>query len=541
MKPPGARCVLLWLLWQQFSPCHGANDECRSRDYGHGSTVCVCDATHCDTLPPIDPPPAPSSYIISSDKAGRRWDITKAAFTEFSSTLSPNDILSDELEEEVVEVRLDTEERYQTIIGFGGAFTDAAGLNILSLPLKLQDTVLRAYYAPEGLQYTMGRVPIGGTDFSTHPYTYDDLPHGYADPTLLKFALAKEDLSAKIPMIRQALRMSPVPLKLFGSAWGAPGWMKDSGSIAGKGKIFPKYYETWAQYHIRFLQGYAKHNITFWGLTTQNEPTDGLQSWFEFNAVGWTPKEQAQWVGMHLGPALEHAGLGHLKVMVLDDNRIFLPKWVDEVMSNPAAAKYVSGVAVHWYIDWLTPPLTLDLTHQRHPKLFILYTEACTGQWPWQPLKVVLGSWPRAESYAANIIQSLNHWSTGWTDWNLALDEKGGPNWVNNNVDAPIIVNASAKEVYKQPMYYALAHFTKLLVPGSVRVKLTTTSATVSNYLSHTAFIRPDNATVVIFLNKDSLPRRVHFLDPRVGSLRLSMNPRSLVTITFGPPLPTDQ
>ncbi|KAK8404906.1 hypothetical protein O3P69_001481 [Scylla paramamosain] len=108
-----------------------------------------------------------------------------------------------------------------------------------------------AYYSPEGLEYTMGRVPVGGTDFSTHPYTYDDLPPGQTDPLLTKFALAKEDLKVKIPLIQKALAMSPVPIKLFGSAWGAPGWMKDSGKIAGKGKVLLKYYKTWAQYYVR--------------------------------------------------------------------------------------------------------------------------------------------------------------------------------------------------------------------------------------------------------------------------------------------------
>ncbi|KAK8404905.1 hypothetical protein O3P69_001480 [Scylla paramamosain] len=251
-------CLILYLFSQVTLMCHGLKGECQGRDYGHGSIVCVCDTSHCDTLPHITPPILPSAFIISTNKAGRRWEVTSDNFIDLFSDSTFSDVLSDgeleeeeEEEEEVVVVKVEHGEGYQKIIGFGGAFTDAAGLNILSLPPELQDTVLRAYYSPEGLEYTMGRVPVGGTDFSTHPYTYDDLPPGQTDPLLTKFALAKEDLKVKIPLIQKALAMSPVPIKLFGSAWGAPGWMKDSGKIAGKGKVLLKYYKTWAQYYVR--------------------------------------------------------------------------------------------------------------------------------------------------------------------------------------------------------------------------------------------------------------------------------------------------
>ncbi|XP_042223421.1 lysosomal acid glucosylceramidase-like isoform X2 [Homarus americanus] len=496
---------------------------CKSRNYGHGSIVCVCDTSHCDTFPPVQLPDAGEALIVTSSKAGLRWQLSTGIFLEHGNVIQPS-----------LEVEVDSSVEYQKIIGFGGAFTDASGVNILSLPKTMQDMILKAYYSVDGLEYNLGRVPIGGTDFSTHPYTYDDLKDGDIDMDLSHFSLADEDLKYKIPLIHRALNLSSTPLKLFGSAWGAPAWMKDNNNISGKGKLLLKMYSTWADYHVRFIKSYGEHNITFWGLTTQNEPTDGLGGLVNFNAVGWTSEDQAKWIGQHFGPALHNNSLGHLTVMILDDNRFLLPKWVDDIMIDGDAAPYVSGVAIHWYSDWLTPTLTLDLTHERHPELFLLYTEACTGQWPWEPLKVVLGSWTRAEDYAVDIIENLEHWVSGWTDWNLALDVKGGPNWIKNFVDSPIIINAPKGEFYKQPMYYALAHFTKFLPEGSRRVALqsTYTGGTTSS-LSHTAFVRPDNTTVLVFLNKGHDAMTARISDKRVGQLNLTVEPHTIITMAW--------
>lgn len=499
-------------------------DICKSRDYGHGSTVCVCNSSHCDILPPIHLPQSGKALIVTSSKAGLRWKVSTGRFSQHGNEILPSD----------VEIEVNSKMRYQRIIGFGGAFTDASGLNILSLPEPMQEMILKAYYSANGLEYTLGRVPVGGTDFSIREYTYDDLKDGKTDMKLSHFSLAKEDLQYKIPLIQRAIRTSSTPVKFFASAWGAPGWMKDSGKISGKGKLLHKMYSTWADYHVRFIKSYEKNNITFWGLTTQNEPSDGLEESFSFNSIGWTPEDQAEWIGKHLGPVLHKNNLGHLKVMIVDDNRIFLPKWADDIMSNNEAAPYVSGVAVHWYTDWFIPPLTLDLTHEHHPELFLLYTEACTGQWPWQLLKVVLGSWVRAEEYAADIIESLEHWVSGWTDWNLALDLKGGPNWIKNFVDSPIIVNAPGREFYKQPMYYALAHFTKFLPEGSQRVALRRVySGEATPSLSSTAFVRPDNVTVLMFLNKGHDVARVKLVDSRVGQMVLSVDPHTIITLAW--------
>ncbi|XP_076030329.1 lysosomal acid glucosylceramidase-like [Oratosquilla oratoria] len=497
--------------------------ECYIRDYGHGSGVCVCNETHCDSLATIHAPDE-GFVTVSTTKAGQRWKISYQNFSHHDNNipwLGKRQVL------------LVGDANGQEFLGFGGAFTDATGVNVFSLPSDMRNQILSSYYGDEGLEYTLGRVPIGGTDFSTHPYTYDDFPE---DKSLKRFALQMEDIKYKIPMILESLKMSEAGgrhVKLFASPWSAPAWMKSNNNIKGKGKLLHKYYGTWAQYLVRFLKEYSKHNVSFWGMTLQNEPTDGLLSHFSFNCMGWTPEDQAKWLGKYLGPTLEQEGFAHTKLFILDDNRFFLPKWVDIMMSYPSAAQYVYGVAVHWYTDAFTPAALLDVTHKKHPQLPLLYTEACNGQWPWQILKVVLGSWVRAESYASNIIENLNHWATGWTDWNMALDLEGGPNWAGNFVDSPIIVNKTSNEFYRQPTFYILAHFSKILPLGSVRMDVSVIAEENEGLVDHVVFKRPDNAIAVILLNKHGVDRHVWISDMKGHQLDLTIVAHSIMSILW--------
>lgn len=285
---------------------------------------------------------------------------------------------------------------------------------------------------------------------------------------------------------------------------------------------------------IRFLDAYKSHGVDFWGLTTQNEPTDGFIPGMGFNALGFTAEMQRDFVKLDLGPTLAAAGYGldKLQLMIMDDNRGLLPAWVDTVLNDADAAKYVSGIAYHWYANFVTQGSVLDATYKAHPTYFMLSTEACEG-WMDYMQKIVLGSWERAETYAADIIDDLQRWGCGWVDWNMALDLGGGPNWANNFVDSPVIVNATANEFYKNPMFYALGHFSKFLTHGSVRVDW---SAKHSNWIEQprlptTVFRAVDGATIVVVLNPNDFAVNVEITDV-VQSAQYSriVSPRSIVT-----------
>ncbi|XP_069191273.1 uncharacterized protein [Procambarus clarkii] len=470
----------------------GGRRECNPRSFGSDSVVCVCDASYCD-LPGRLTLPDPGHYtVVTSSREGLRFHTDTRELEDKPTAGSARLVL-------------DVNDLGQTMLGFGGAFTDAAGINMAGLSAPAQDLLLRSYFDPEGVEYELCRVPIAGTDFSVRPYSYNDDVED--DINLEHFALAEEDRLYKVPVILRAQELSERPLRLLASPWAPPAWMKTNGKLNESGELLPEMRQPWSHYLVRFVKEYEKEGIAMWGLTTQNHPTSDDIKW---NSCEWKKEDMRDWIKESLGPTLEAAGLGRLKVMVGDENRDVLPEYPGATLSDPEAARYVDGVAVHWYTDALHGPEHLDHTHQLFPDKFIIYTESCIvpGLMFFNDAgeeAVVLGSWSRAESYAASIIQVVNHHVSGWVDWNLALDMDGGPNWASNQVDAPIIVNKRADEFYKQPMFYVMGHFSKFVVAGSRLVP-----STVDHKNIHTsAFLHPDGHTVLVLLNTGEEAREV--------------------------------
>lgn len=499
---------------------------CFHRDFGRGGTVCVCDMTQCDLLGSILKQEPGTAGVYETGKDGSRFLQTAIDFTPHDTNFTA---LAAQTSRVHSVIKIDRESVFQQVIGFGGSFTDAAGSNILSLGEPLRSRILESYFSEEGLNYNMGRVPIGSCDFSARVYSYDDVANDFE---LANFSLTPEDEEFKIPLIQKAskLRKSD-PLWLIASPWSAPAWMKTNSDMSGRGSLKGSpngpYYKTWAQYFIRFLDAYQENNVSFWGITAQNEPSSGFIPFYPFQAMGFTAASQRDFVKYDLGPALKEAGYGveKLQLMVLDDQRIFLPYWADVVLNDSEASQYVSGIAFHWYWNHIRGTRVLDETHYKHPQKFLFSTEASEGSFSLSKNKVLLGSWSRAANYAHDIIDDMLHWTVGWIDWNLALDTEGGPNWARNFVDAPIIVNATSKEFYMQPMYFALAHFTKFLPRGSKRIDCGS-----QRRLDTVAFATPDNATVLVVLNRRSILRTLTVVDPQFGSLNYSIPGNSIQT-----------
>ncbi|XP_071442851.1 lysosomal acid glucosylceramidase-like [Hetaerina americana] len=495
----------------------GGSESCVHKDYGNGGTVCVCNSEHCDTVDFVSPT-EPGKYLLyTSSKTGDRMTRTDGEFQQ-NATIHANRI----------RIVVDRSSIFQSIIGFGGAFTDAAGINILSLSADVQGKLLRSYFSPEGIEYGIGRVPIGGCDFSTHTYTYDDMD---GDVMLSHFNLSEEDFNYKIPLIKRAKLMSQKEIKLIGSAWTAPPWMKTNNDYSGFGFLKREYFQLWADYIIRFLDEYKHNGHTFWGITTGNEPMNGIIPINRFNSMGWTPREQREWISKNLGPSMVASQHNKTKLIMLDDQRFLLPWWVDIVMQDADAQRYIDGIGVHWYWDSVVPTRTLDETHNRHPEKFILATESSIGDKPWNFEKVLLGSWSRGEEYMMDILQDLQHWVVGWIDWNLALNERGGPNWARNYVDSAVIVNATADEFYKQPMFYAIGHFSKFITQGSVRIALKAPDG--DDYVNGVAFLKPDGGIAVVMHNQLDSSVAVTITDDRYGDINIDCPPRSFQTLVY--------
>lgn len=462
---------------------------CAARHYPDG-IVCVCNATYCDgfTIPATIS--QSQAMVYTSTLAGKRFVQTTldlVPFTDDKSAAEFNDFNKFDAQIEVQPMV-----RRQTLFGFGGAFTDAVGINLRSLSKHTRKRLLTAYFGDSGIRYTMGRVPIASCDFSTRVYSYCDVE---GDFELKNFSLVKEDIHMKIPFIKHANRLTGGQLRLFASPWSAPGWMKETGRMKGGGPLKgPRngvYYVSWARYFLRFFEEYRKWGVPFWGLTLQNEPSSsGWFKWYDFQAMYLNAKMQRDFARDLLGPLLHNhsAAIGQLKVIINDDNRFFLPSSPDLIFADTQASKFIDGVAVHWYWNRLFSVQRLQQTHDRHPDKFILPSEACNGWW-WWPIVghkgVMLGDWARGEAYARDIIENLEHWAVGWIDWNLCLNEGGGPTWMGNWVDAPVIVNGTADEFYKQPMFYAIGHFSKFIPPNSVHIQSTLITNIVSSKGRH--------------------------------------------------------
>ncbi|XP_066249283.1 lysosomal acid glucosylceramidase-like [Euwallacea similis] len=452
----------------------------------NSGSVCVCTSSYCDSVPKvIDLQPGQYQFYTTSKEKLGFWSV-EGRFDDVS--ISGNNTIR------IANIST----TYQTILGFGGAFTDATGINILRLSENTQELLMQSYFGEDGIEYSLGRIPFGGTDFSTREYTYCDVE----DDTLESFALQEEDFNYKIPFVQKALELrgGSDNFKFIASAWSAPAWMKSNNKVNGFSFLLDDYYNLWAKYYLKSLDAYKENNIEFWGITTQNEPNDGyLMTKVPNN--GFSFFKMRKWITNFFGPAIRNSTYTALKIIAHDDQLLFLPITKYIILEDEDAVSYVDGIGLHWYTNFFIKDWFHLLASSSKKELFRLATEACIDTLTNSGLTVDMGSWDRAEEYLDDIITDLKYDFIGWIDWNMALSETGGPNWVENETDAPIIVNGDDDEFYKQPMFYALGHFSKFIVPGSVRIAIENSLAT----LKTVAFVRPDGKIAVILWNRSSL------------------------------------
>jgi len=527
----------------------------------------------------------------------------------------------------------------QEILGFGGAFTEAAATTFSKLTPQMQDIVIEQYFGASGLAYTLGRVPINSCDFSVDSYSFDDTPGDFelkdfdtnlghdkkeiiplirraiekvestvsdthvrlggkvagkweslkvfdgiqgpgtaalqseggrflsteaggavtannlksvastfftlkevsgdsvallgangkhlvvskdgsvkasgdegSGTTFVRVKNADGTISLRVPE-GQYLTAEPMErLRLLASPWSPPAWMKTNSVMDGSGTPCLKGEATasWAKYLAKWISSYTAAGVPIWALSVQNEPT---------NNAGWeactlTPQEEADFLGTHLGPTLkkEHP---EVSIFVFDDSKHMLPDYVSAAMQQPGTAQYVQGAAFHWYSGDLFDKVAW--VHQQHPEVMLLASEATYERRMWKAgMLEPYSDWRFGEGYAHDIIGDLNAGAVGWIDWNLLLDDKGGPNHIGNVCDAAVVIDAKQQILNVHPQYYYIGHFSKFLVPGSRHV--TTKVSAPKKYkpsqgpgpygtctgeggLEATSALRPDGQTAVVVLN----------------------------------------
>lgn len=442
-------------------------------------------------------------YILTSKGSAHR--LSEQAPLIFRSLEQP--------EESSLTVMVDPERKFQEVVGIGGALTDASAETFAKLPADKQEEVLTAYYDPEkGLGYTLGRTHIHSCDFSSHMYTYC----ADGDSELKTFSI-EPDRQYRLPFIKRVLEKNP-RLIMFVSPWSPPAWMKSNHDMLHGGKLLPEFRASWAQYYVRFIQAYQQEGVPIWGLTVQNEPM-AAQTW---ESCLFTAEDERDFVRDFLGPALAKAGLRDLKLMVWDHNRGLAYQRGATVLSDPEAARYVWGTAFHWYVGDMFE--TLSRLHDAFPDKAVFFSEGCNYPFSWSTFE----DWRWGETYGHSMINDFNHWSTGWTDWNVLLDEQGGPNHVQNFCFAPIHADTRKGTLHYQNSYYYIGHFSKFVRPGARRLACTTTQVD----LEATAFENTDGSKVAVLMNRTEKAQAAQ-LWVNGKAARLQLPAHSIATLVF--------
>jgi len=264
--------------------------------------------------------------------------------------------------------------------------------------------------------------------------------------------------------------------------------MKTNNDILHGGKLKPEYAMVWAKYFIRFIEEYKKVGIPVWGLSVQNEPM-AVQTW---ESCIFTAEEERDFVKKNLGPQLHAAGMSDLKLMIWDHNRGIMYQRAKTVLDDPEAAKYVWGTGFHWYVgDHFD---NVRMVHDAWPDKNVIFTEGCNGPFDWK----TINDWKWGEIYGRAIIHDLNNWAVGWTDWNILVDEKGGPNHVQNYCFAPIVGDTRDGSLHYMNSYWYLGHFSKFIRPGAQRIICSSNM----DELIATAFINTDGSTIAVVMNE---------------------------------------
>jgi glucosylceramidase len=372
---------------------------------------------------------------------------------------------------------------YQEMIGFGAAMTDASAILIQHSLGAQHDAILRELFGSDpGIGLSFMRVPMGASDFSTHDYSYDDMPAGQTDSTLAHFSI-DEDRVDKLPALKAALAINP-QLKLVGSPWSPPGWMKTTGSLIA-GTLRPEFYDSFAQYFRKFIEGYTAEGVPIFAVTMQNEPAYEPA---DYPGMRLDPPVRAEVVGKHVGPLFESAGI---QTLIFDwDHNWDLPSSPLTVLADSAARKYVNAVAWHCYAGDVSAQQNV---HEAYPTKDAYFTECSGGGWATvfgDNLKFLVGTL---------VIGSTRGWAKGVAFWNLALDQNDGPHLGGcGNCRGVITINTATGTVTRNVEYYALAHASQFVKPGAHRIA---SSNNVSG-LQTVAFKNADDGSkVLIVLN----------------------------------------
>lgn len=421
-----------------------------------------------------------SSIQIFTTAENSDFRLTLSGISNFSPTQQP-------IESEI-SIFVTPSHIFQNFIGIGGAITDASAEVFAKLSPAKQAELLAAYYNKDkGIGYSLLRTSIHSSDFSSGSYTYIE----DGDKELKTFSIA-HDRQYRIPMIKRAIQTAGGKLLLYATPWSPPSFMKSNNTMLQGGTLLPEFYQAWANYYAKFVIAYEKEGMPIWGITIQNEPM-ATQKW---ESCLFTAVAERDFLKNYLGPTMEKEGLGSKKIVVWDHNRDLMTQRANVIFDDPEASKYAWGMGFHWYETWSGGQPMFDnvkKVHEAYPAKNLLFTEGCVERFDANKYQF----WANAERYGTSMINDFNNGTVGWTDWNILLDENGGPNHKGNFCFAPIHADIKSGELIYTPSYYYIGHFSKFIRPNAKRVGSTSSR---SNLLS-TTFKNVDGTIVTVVMN----------------------------------------
>lgn len=376
-------------------------------------------------------------------------------------------------------IEVDTTQRFQSMEGFGYALTGGSALVINNLPSAIRSALLDELFLTDSVSIGVSylRVSIGASDLDASVFSYNDVSPGQTDTALNAFSIAKDKINL-IPVLKEILVRAP-DIKILGSPWSAPAWMKDNGSAYG-GSLKPEFYGSYAQYFVKYIKAMEAEGVTIDAITPQNEPLNA----FNNPSMFMSAEAQREFIKFHLGPAFVAAGIT-TKIIIYDHNAD-VPEYPITILDDPEAAKYIDGSAFHLYLGDIS---ALSVVHNAHPDKHLYFTEqytASTGEFRqdlnWHIKHLIVGA--------------SRNWSRNVIEWNLASDENFEPHTQGGCTVCQGALTIQGATVKRNVSYYIIAHAAKFVRPGSVRI-----SSNTPGPLVNIAFQRPDNKKVLIVLN----------------------------------------
>lgn len=406
--------------------------------------------------------------IETNYKRNLFWDISCPVPKDFS------------LKHEMRVLNVYDDVRYQTFLGFGGACTESAGFAFSKLPDDKKNQMLNDLYSVNGLNYSIVRLPIASSDFSKRPYAYTK------KKDLSDFSL-KEDEDFVLPLLRR-IKETKSDLTLFSAPWSPPSFMKSNKLLILGGKLEKEFYSTYADYLVKYINSYKENGFEINYISVQNEP-NARQVW---ESCLYTPEEEADFAINYLGPKFKENNI-ETKILIWDHNKERLYSRA-KAEFNIEGSDVIAGMAYHYYSgDHFD---NIRIVREKFPNKLLIHTEGCTGYSHFRPEDEV----QNGELYGHDILGDLNNGANAYIDWNLILDNKGGPNHKFNYCNSPLMLNKENNDYIKNLTYYYIGQFSKYILPGSVRLG----SSSYSNWIEITAFENPDGTIVIVLLNKNN-------------------------------------